>query len=274
MRIPSTDGVVVSAYDLAGPAGAETLLVSHATGFHGFAYLPMAEALAPRFHSVAFDYRGHGDTAQPPNVGVDWRHYTDDVEAVALTLPQPLPAFGHSMGGACLLMAAHRHPHLFSHLVIYEPVIFPPEFSTEKGPSQLVAGTRRRRDTFDSYESAIDNFAGKPPLGAFTPAALDAYVRHGFAEGDDGKVHLKCVPELEAMTYEMNRSHSTWQLLPEIEIPVLVLCGRPDAGTVAQFSGDVAARLPNGTYLQLDELDHFGPMTHPDQIARITADAV
>ena len=274
MQIPSTDGVLVSAYELAGPDDGQPLLISHATGFHGYAYLPMAEALTPRFRSVAFDYRGHGDTAQPPSIGVDWRRYTDDVEAVALTLPAPLPAFGHSMGGACLLMAAHRRPHLFSHLVIYEPVIFPPELMPDEGPSQLVSSTRRRRDTFDSYESALANFAAKPPLGAFTPAALDAYVRHGFAEGDDGKIHLKCVPELEAMTYEMNRSHSTWHLLPEIDIPVLVLCGRPDPGTVAQFSRDVAERLPNATYMQLDDLDHFGPMTNPDRIAEIVADTI
>jgi len=273
MQIPSTDGVLVSAYDLAGAEDAPPLLFSHATGFHGFAYLPIAEALAPRFHSVGFDYRGHGDTAQPPNVGVDWRHYTDDVEAVALTLPSPLPAFGHSMGGSCLLMAAHRRPHMFSPLVLYGPIIFPTDLIVGEGPNQLVSTTRRRRDTFESYEAAIANFAAKPPLGAFTPAALDAYVRHGFAEGDAGKVHLKCTPELEAITYEMNRSHSTWHLLPEIEVPVLVLCGRPEPGP-SQFSHDVAERLPNSTYVQIDELDHFGPMTHPEQIAAIIADTV
>jgi len=274
MLIPSTDGVLVSAYDLAGPADGRPLLISHATGFHGFAYLPLAEALAPRFRSTAFDYRGHGDTAQPPNIGVDWRRYTDDVEAVALTLPAPVPAFGHSMGGACLLMAAHRHPNLFSGLVIYEPVIFPPDLIPDEGPSQLVSATRRRRDTFDSYEAALANFAAKPPLDAFTPAALDAYVRYGFAEGADGKIHLKCTPELEAMTYEMNRSHSTWHLLPEIQTPVLVVCGRPDEFSVAQFSHDVADRLPNATYMQLDDLDHFGPMTDPERIAEIIAHTV
>jgi len=274
MLVPSTDGVLVSVYDLAGTADGEPLLISHATGFHGYSYLPVAQALVPRFHSIAFDYRGHGDTAQPPNVGVDWKRYTDDVEAVALTIPSPFPAFGHSMGGACLLMTAHRHPHLFSHLVIYEPVIFPPEANPGKGPGQLVAGTRRRRDTFDSYDAAIANFAAKAPLGAFAPAELDAYVRHGFAEGDDGKVHLKCSPELEAMTYEMNRSHATWELLPEIDVPVLVLCGRPDPGSVAQYARNVAERLPNATYVELDDLDHFGPMTDPELVAKLIHDNV
>ena len=273
--VPSTDGVEVAVYDLAGrDAGGTELLISHATGFHGHCYRPLAEAFAPRFHSIGFDYRGHGDTPQPRNIDVDWNRYADDVEAVALSLTRPLPAFGHSMGGACLLMAAHRHPRMFSGLVIYEPVVFPPVEATPEGPPQLAAGARRRRATFASFDAAIANFSAKPPLARFTPAALDAYVRHGFREGDDGQVHLKCLPELEATTFEMSRNQHTWDLLPHIEVPVLVVCGLPTPGEVAEHSHAVAERLPNGSYLQLDELDHFGPMTHPEMLAELTAGAL
>ncbi len=275
-RVPSTDGVEVAVHDLAGrEADGTELLISHATGFHGHCYGPLAEALAPRFHSIGFDYRGHGDTPQPPNIEVDWNRYADDVEAVALSLTRPLPAFGHSMGGACLLMAAHRHPRMFSGLVIYEPVVFPPvEAPDDNGPPELAAGARRRRSTFASFDSALANFAAKPPLASFTPAALEAYVRHGFREGDDGQVHLKCLPELEATTFEMSRNQHTWDLLPLIEVPVLVVCGLPTPDSVAQHARGVADRLPNGKYLQLDDLDHFGPMTHPEMLAELTAAAL
>jgi len=53
-----------------------------------------------------------------------------------------------------------------------------------------------------------------------------------------------------------------------------VLCGRPDPGSVAQFSHEVADRLPQATYMQLDELDHFGPMTDPHRIAQILSDTL
>jgi pimeloyl-ACP methyl ester carboxylesterase len=276
VTVTSTDGVEVAVYDLAGDeAGGRELLVSHATGFHGYCYQPLARALAPRFHSIGFDFRGHGDTPQPEHVDVDWSRYADDVEAVALSLGGPLPAFGHSMGGSCLLMVAHRHPGLFSHLVIYEPVVFPPdESATQAQPPQLADGARRRRNSFASFDAAIANFAAKPPLSRFTPAALDAYVRHGFREGDDGQVHLKCRPELEATTFEMSRNQHTWDLLPDIAIPVLVVCGLPAADSPAQYSQAVAERLAHGTYLQLDELDHFGPMTHPEMVAELTTAAL
>jgi pimeloyl-ACP methyl ester carboxylesterase len=276
MTVTSTDGVEVSVYDLAGDdAGGPKLLVSHATGFHGHCYQPLAQALAPRFHSIGFDFRGHGDTPQPAHGDIDWNRYADDVEAVALDLGGPLPAFGHSMGGACLLMVAHRHPDLFSHLVIYEPVVFPPADAADHAqPPQLAEGARRRRSTFASFDAAIANFASKPPLNRFAPAALDAYVRHGFREEEDRQVHLKCLPELEATTFEMSRNQPTWDLLPHISVPVLVMCGLPTADSPSQYSQVVAERLANGSYLQLDELDHFGPMTHPEMVAELTSAAI
>jgi pimeloyl-ACP methyl ester carboxylesterase len=84
-RVPSTDGVVVAIHELAGTAGRHQplLLVGHATGFHGHAYLPIAKRLAPSIHSVAFDFRGHGDTPAPPDWNVDWARYGDDAVAAA-----------------------------------------------------------------------------------------------------------------------------------------------------------------------------------------------
>jgi pimeloyl-ACP methyl ester carboxylesterase len=274
MIVHSSDGVEVAVHDLAGHDGAHpALLMSHATGFHGRCYLPLADALADRFHSIGFDYRGHGDTVLPPPFTIDWNRLADDAEAVALSLTRPLAAFGHSMGGACLVMVAHRHPELFSRLVLYEPVILPSIAGDGKhSPSMLIEGARRRRASFESFDTAIATYASKPPLSRFTPAALDAYVRYGFSEGEDGQVHLKCRPEVEAATFEMARSSRTWDVLPEITVPVLVVTGLPEAGDVSEMALGVADRLPNGRYLQLDDLDHFGPATQPAQIAEIIAD--
>ena len=285
MLVRSSDGLDLVVHDLGGVG--RTLLLSHATGFHGHCYAPMAHELADRFHSVALDYRGHGDS--PALLGEDgqpvvsWERYGDDATAVATALVDerggPLVGFGHSMGGACLLMAAHRDPSLFSHLVVFEPIVFPtggahPAAAGPDGPSPLVAGARRRRSSFPSFEAAIENYAAKPPLGAFTPSALEAYVRHGFRRAEDGSVHLKCAPEVEARTFEQGGTHTTWDVLASIETPVLVIAGVVEEWQPSGRAEPIADQLPNGTYLQDDALDHFGPMTHPDAIARIVADFV
>jgi pimeloyl-ACP methyl ester carboxylesterase len=274
--VTSSHGVRLALHDLAPGHEGPLLLLSHATGFHGHCYQPMADLLSDYWHPVALDYRGHGDSDGHPG-DVDWQHYGDDAETVARALGGGLPAFGHSMGGACLLMAAHRDPSLFTELVVFEPIVFPPEGIRPGGggePSPMVQGALRRRASFPSYESAVAHYAGKPPLNAFTPAALEAYVRYGFRPGDDGEVHLKCRPETEAGTFATGGLHTTWDVLPEIETSVLVIAGHTQVMQPSAVSAAIAERLPNGRYLQLDHLDHFGPMSHPDEIAGLVLGAL
>ena len=278
--VASTDGVRIAVHDLGGTGS--PLLISHATGFHGRSYIPLADALANAFHSTAFDYRGHGDTPRPAGE-IDWEGYGDDAAAMATWLVErtgaPIDAFGHSLGGACLLMAAYRAPQLFRRLVVFEPIVFPPggigdtpTDGAEGFESPMVIGARRRRSTFPSRDAAIANFAGKPPLNAFTPEALDAYVRYGFAEDANGEVHLKCSPDTEAGTFATSGSHLTWAHLPSIETEVLVVAGVLQPTQPSMVSEAIAQRLPNGRYVQRSDLDHFGPMTHPSHIAALIVD--
>ena len=277
MHIPSSGGIELAVFELAGQLAGTPLLISHATGFHGRCYQPMADALADVAHSFAFDYRGHGDTpasVRAASVPIDWQRYGDDATAMATWLAEqagePIVAFGHSMGGACLLIAAHRDPSLFRRIVVFEPIVFPPsDVVLGEFESPMVAGARRRRTSFSSFEEAIANFASKPPLNAFDADALDAYVRHGFALNEDGTVQLKCLPTTEADTFAAGGLHNTWACLPEISTNVLVISGRLEEMSPSMIAGQIAERLPNGRFLQRDDLDHFGPMTHPGECAAI-----
>ena len=149
--------------------------------------------------------------------------------AMARSFDAPVRAFGHSMGGACLLMAAHRDPAVFERLVVFEPIVFPPP---DEAPPTMRRPTRSSPErgagaaTFALLRrGARRTTRASPRSAASRPEALDAYVRHGFAAGEDGQVHLKCAPEVEAGTFELGGKHRTWDVLPEIEVPVLVLAG-------------------------------------------------
>jgi pimeloyl-ACP methyl ester carboxylesterase len=285
LHVPSSDGVVVAVHDLAGSDGPDRprLLVAHATGFHGHAYLPVAAALARRFHTVAFDFRGHGETPLAPGWDVAWAGYGDDALAAAEAVAdrsgdRPLVGFGHSMGGTGLLLAARRRPELFGRLVLFEPIVPPIEAGDDPPDShpvgELVAATRRRRTLFPSIDAALANYASKPPMSSFDPDALDAYVRYGFFPDVDGAgVRLKCEPELEAGTFLAGTTQRTWELLGEVTVPVVVASGRVEDGGPSRFAQAVADELPHGSFVELPELDHFGPMTHPRLIADLIADS-
>ncbi len=274
--LASSDGVTVALHDLGG-VGAP-LLVSHATGFHGRAYGPIATALADHFHAHALDYRGHGESTQPHGWAgepVDWRGFGDDalVAAEAIAPGGGLTGFGHSMGGAALLMAAAHRPGLFDRLVLFEPIVYPaPPLPADPSTLPIVQGARRRRARFASSAAAIDNYRAKPPLSTFDDDVLQAYVEHGFrqvaTEEGDG-IELRCTPAFEAAVFEGSFSHGVWDQLAAIETPTLIVVGAVDSDQASRYGAAVAEALPNGRYLELPHLTHFGPFNHVAEIAEL-----
>ena len=275
--VPSTDDVTVAVHDLGGAPGAPVLLLSHATGFHGRAFAPMAAAgLTERFHCIAPDWRGHGDSVVPHEVDYAWQGFAEDVEAVLDPLDGGVVyGFGHSMGGAALLMAEADRPGTFAGLFLYEPIVPPPgAFVRAEGvDNPLAAGAEKRREVFDSYEAAIANYASKPPLNVFTPEALRAYVEDGFALQPDGTVLLKCRGRVEAMTFRMAAANGMYERLQDVRCPVTVATGVDAPLAPSAFAPAIVAGLPNGTLLDLDPLGHFGPMEAPATLAKAVLSA-
>ena len=271
--IPSLDGVIVAMHDFGG-AGSPVLL-SHATGFHAHCWEPMAEILSAHHHVVGFDHRGYGDAETVDPATIEWSQYGNDALAAARYLSaqhggQPIIGVGHSMGGASLLMASLIEPELFSALFVFEPIVFPPTpENDERPPNPLAGGARKRRAVFASFDAALENFTAKPPMNTFHPLAREAYVRHGFKPTALGEVELKCIPEHEARTYETGGTSGAWDDLPSIHTRVWVISGAPAPYQPSSFAIKVAEQLPNSTYIQYDEMGHFGPLEHPATIATL-----
>jgi pimeloyl-ACP methyl ester carboxylesterase len=282
--IASTDGVQIALHDLGG--NGPQLLLTHATGFCGRVWEPVAAVLADHFHCWAPDLRGHGDAITPDDLDMSWTGFADDVTSAVEHLAAtpsgaPSVAAGHSKGGAALLLAEQARPGTFGRLYCYEPVVFPTELLPSDGPAArsggnfLADGARRRRDRFDSRADAIANYSSKPPLSVLAPDALAAYVDHGFTTQEDGSIVLKCRPENEARTYEMGGQHRAFDHLTEMDLPVTLAAGERDAqqgpGLVAPM---IAERIPDCQFVVEPGLGHFGPLEDPPRIAQAIATAL
>ncbi len=232
----------------------------------------MAAHLSGRFRCFALDYRGHGLSSlprQPQNLA--WSGMADDALAVLHSLVTPgvrIHGIGHSMGGGALALAVAREPNLVRSLWLYEPVIVPPGGMTSAdGPNPMADGAARRRDRFESYQSALDNFAAKSPLNQLHPTALQSYVDGGFATQPDGTVMLRCHPQTEAETFRQALTSGAWDIVPLLDLPVAIVTGRPVEFGPAAFAAAVAAALPQGTLLERPGLGHFGPLEDPAAMA-------
>ena len=264
----TTDGVGIAVHDLGGDG--PPLLFAHATGFHGMVFAPLARSLRGLFHGFALDERGHGDSAMPAGMDFDWHGFARDVLAAVdgLGLTRPF-AVGHSGGGAGLLLAEQARPGTFRALYLFEPIVFPPTgpFPSASKGNPLAESARRRREVFDSRQDALANYESKPPFERLAPEALHAYVDHGFADLDDGRVRLKCRGETEATVYEIILGHDAYDHLPEVGCPVTVACGATSDTFGAGLVDALVERLPRARAEVVPGVGHFGPLEDPALLA-------
>src|ERR1019366_7532448 len=123
-RCSTPGGPGIATYDFGG-RGPDLLLV-HATGFCAEVFIPMARALGADFHCWGLDLRAHGRSDRPDDGNFDWPGFAADVLAVVdhLGLERPF-GFGHSCGGAAVLLAEEARSGVFGSLYCFEPVVYP-----------------------------------------------------------------------------------------------------------------------------------------------------
>ena len=267
------DGLGIAVYDFGG-LGPDLLLV-HATGFCAEPFGPLARSLGGRFRCWGLDLRGHGRSDRPADGDFAWSGFATDVLAVVdhLGLDHPF-GFGHSCGGASVLLAEQARPGLFRALYCFEPVVMPDAARARMaGHNPLADGARRRRETFPSTEEAVANYASKPPYLELDPEALRLYVESGFelvpaGEGGDGRsVRLRCRRQDEAATFAAAGDHDAFAHLAEVGCPVTLCCGEQTDAFGPRLMRADAEPIPHARVEVMPGVGHFGPIQRPAEVA-------
>jgi len=286
VTLPET-GIEIALHDWGGDG--PLALLHHANGFCAALWAPIAETLRDRFHVVAMDARGAGDSPLP-DVGAGenpcaWEDMARDLGGVADALlaesgdRQLGLGLGHSFGGTLTLLAEAARPGLFARIVAVDPVTPPPPemlaaLPASKGP-ELAERARRRRSTWPDRAAARAHFAERELFRHWTPRALDLYVAEGLADRPDGQVELKCSPEAEAAVFGGSGTLDVFKAVTGLRPPVLLLWAKhgnfPRLAFERLAAGMVDARIEDV------DAGHLVPMEQPDVVAaairRFIADA-
>ena len=260
-----------------GRAGAgDTVLLAHATGFHGRCWDAVVRALGAA-HVIAVDQRGHGRSEK--RGPYDWRAFGADLAALVERLDlEDVVGVGHSMGGHSLMQAASQHGGRFRKLLLVDPVILDPEAYAEHQRQPAFASAEdhpvsKRRNRWPSIDAMIQRFADRHPFSLWQPDVLEDYCRYGLLP-DHGAWVLACPPLVEAAIYVGSAGSDIADLIATLPHPVRVLRahrkkerdGPMDFSQSPTWEG-LAAALPNGEDVYLPELTHFIPMQRPDLVA-------
>lgn len=105
-----------------GDPAAPDLLLVHGWTSYSLGWTGVAEHFAGRYHVVAPDLRGHGESDKP-RTGYRLCDFAEDVRQLIANLKLERPACaGHSWGGNIGTMLASDHPGDLSHAFLEDPV--------------------------------------------------------------------------------------------------------------------------------------------------------
>jgi pimeloyl-ACP methyl ester carboxylesterase len=190
---PALEGVRLHAIHHGDPSRSKLVLL-HGGGANAHWWDDVAPVLAERFHVVALDFRGHGDSDQPePRPGAFQR----DLAALLDHLGAPeATLLGHSMGGHVALEHAARH-------------------GGARRPRALVvvdvargAGTRTRRlmrlalaarRTYRTRQEAVARFRFLPPAPGAAADLRERIAACSVREEPDGRFAFKFDPRWFAL---------------------------------------------------------------------------
>lgn len=267
-----------------GESGKPPALLLHGTGFVADVWDEVARDLASTYTVYALDRRGHG--ASHKSGAYHFLDYADDVCRVidALEL-RNVYGIGHSAGATDLLLAAKLQPARFTRLFVMEPTVMDPRTArhASAGLSEWatagVQGVLRRQAEFDSFDAVFKRYRAAPAFADWTETSLWAYVRHGFAPLDNGRVRLRCTPETESailrpiyeameQVYAGDARGNPFAGLSEIDCPVHVTTAAMSGPIYKEMVRRAVSLIPHVSTLIFDDAGHCVAQEMPERVVK------
>ncbi len=257
-----------------GNAGASNLLLLHGTHDHCHNWDWLAGALCDRYHIVAPDLRGHGDSGWA--IGGSYGH-VDYVYDIAQLVHQaqltPGTIIAHSMGGTLACQYAGIYPENVDRMVIIEGVGLYRYWERMQNTTML--------GRMQNWIENTRNLAGRTPRRY--PTVEDAYQRmqqtnphlsperarhltvHGSGQHEDGTFTWKFDNYTHARPPYDFTDDDVIELWERIECPVLFINAK--AGYPHRIGQDGTLKhFRRGEEVQIE---HAGHWVHHDQYERV-----
>jgi pimeloyl-ACP methyl ester carboxylesterase len=232
----------------AGPDDAPLVALVHGSMDRSAGLLRLSRRLDDRHRVVRYDRRGYGRSwphAGP--FGVD-----SQVEDLVTVLDgRRAVVFGHSYGGNVALALASRRPDLVAAVAVYETPLSWLEWwpGTTAGADALAT----RGDPADAAERFIRRLVGDARWDRLPAATRAARRREGVA----------MVGELSDLS-----AHAPW-VGEAIAVPVVAMHGSRGRAHHRASSEHLAGAIPDCRVVEIEEARHFGPNSHPDEVAEV-----
>ena len=269
---PKSERVMINGLQLHyldwGNAAAAPLVSVHgytgsADAFNGF-----ARHFRDRFHIVALDVRGHGESAWSPSGAYTYRDQAGDLAAFAdrLGLGQFI-LLGTSMGGIIAMTYAMEHGERLRALVLND---IGPE--VEHGSQRITQMVGSRPDEFATLDDAMAYRRAASPLIAGRSAADQRELALGvLRQRPDGEWGWKMDPAYIRQRVERGAPvrPNLWSTLARLACPTLVVWGTDSDVLSEAQARRMVETLPKGELLAIPGVGHAPSLVEPASLASL-----
>jgi len=197
-----------------GDPAAPTVACLHGVTAHGRHFARLAARLAARFHVVAPDLLGHGDSPYEPPWSLEAH-----LAAVRETMGDaPRLWVGHSFGGRLVFELAAHVPGAVERLVLLDPALWlPPHVALYAAENACVDRS------YASVAEAVELRYGESSLQGAPRALLEEELAVHLTEREDGRWRYRYSPPAVVTAYgELARRPPPFE---RVRVPTLLLLG-------------------------------------------------
>ncbi len=219
----------------------------------------IADELSKRFRLLMFDNRGAGRTETPEEGEFSCAQMADDTAGLMDALGiERAHVLGVSMGGMIAQELALRHPEKVDRLVLC--VTFCGGKNTVYASQEVLAKMADASGTTDDFLRRI--------LSIMFPADwLEANEPH-FEEFKERYLRAPCTPHNTVRQFMGTAKLDTYDLLPTITRPTLVMCGAEDVLIPPENSRTIAGRIPGAKLVEFPGAGHGFQSQMPEEFVR------
>jgi pimeloyl-ACP methyl ester carboxylesterase len=259
------------------------MVLSDGIACDGFIWKYLWDDLAKLAPVVHWNYRGHGRSGAPADPKrIELLDHAMDLDTVRSTVDDPpVVLFGHSMGCQVSLEAYRLRPEKVRGLVLICGASGRVTH-TFRGTDVLAQILPRIIERVDAHPEIVRALWGRVPTEAAVRIAILTGDVDRSIRPEDLMPYLKHMGDIDVpMFLRMLRSageHSAADLLPNVDVPVLVIAGDRDTFTPPRYAEEMAAAIPKSELLMVAGGTHAVPIERPelvrDRIQRFLRDRV
>jgi len=251
-----------------GNPGAPPVVCVHGYTSSAQAFNALARRFHDRYHFVAMDVRGHGESAWSPAGAYQYRDQVGDLAAVVDKLGlSRFTLIGTSMGGIIAMAYAGAHPDRLTHLVIND--IGP---DVEVGSQRITQMVGSRPDEFGTLDDAMAYRRQMSPIVAGRSLDDQRELALGvLRQRPDGRWIWKMDPAYIQQRVKIGPPErpALWPALQRVTCPTLVVWGSDSDVLSEAQAGRMVDTLADGELVTVPGVGHAPTLVEPAVVAAL-----